>query len=77
MLTEQNIDRLIIGAARILHAVADYWEARIKLLEEPKNAEVWKHGEPRPQAETKEEYRELPGTGPGRFTDFVTKARPK
>jgi hypothetical protein len=77
-LTQAQIDRFASGLARILHAVADYWETKAKLLEPPEetpHAEVFKRGEKPAPAETKEQYRDMPAEGPGRFSDLVRNSK--
>jgi hypothetical protein len=64
---EEHISALISLADRLVSLAEKRWS----LPEVRQDAEIWKHGDPRPKAESKEEYRELPGTGPGRFSSLV------
>ena len=72
-MTDEHVAALLSLADRLVSLAEKRWS----LPEVRQDAEIWKHGDPRPKAETKEEYRELPGTGPGRFSQFVTNAKPK
>ena len=72
-LTPQQIDRLLDLGERLVKLA----ESRFTPIYEVPNAEIWRQGEPGKKAETREEYRELPTTGPGRFSDYVSKGKPK
>ena len=73
MLSEAQVDRLLDLGERLVKLAET---VLTPVYEVPKDAEVWKLGDPR-KAETKADYRNLPDDGRGRFQELVAAGRPK
>lgn len=73
MLNSTQIDQLITLAERLVTIAEKRW-ATPTPEEKPRDAEIWKRGDKPKQAETREEYREMPAEATGRFAGLVSAA---
>jgi hypothetical protein len=52
----------------------DKWIERKYPIQKEQDGEVWRKGDPLPQPQTAEEYREFPSDQPGRFQQAIDAA---
>ena len=73
-LDEQTKTKLIEMADRALN-LFDKWIERRYPQQKEQQSEVWRKGDPLPEPQTVEEYRDFPREGPGRFQQAINSAR--
>ena len=68
-------ERLLSLADRLI-SLLDKWIERKYPVQEDPEGEVWKKGDPLPEPQTVEEYRDFPRDGlPGRFQQAIANAQ--
>jgi hypothetical protein len=74
----KQIERLIVAAERFALAFESLSKIAERLYPEPgetPDAEVYRVGDAKKEPQTKAEYRDFPGDGPGRFQTLIDNAK--
>lgn len=71
---EQTEKRIFDTVDRALN-LFEKWIERKYPVQEDKDGEVWRKGDPLPEPKTVEEYREFPREGKGRFQEAIDAAQ--
>jgi hypothetical protein len=79
-MTAEQLERLISALERFVtvsEKICRIQERRYPEPGETPDAEVFRVGEPHQEPQSKAEYAEFPGDGPGRFQTLIDKAKSK
>lgn len=71
---EQTQTKIFSLADRTLNLFELWITRKYPIVEEP-HGEVWKKGDPLPEPQTEQEYRDFPRDQPGRFSAAIAAAR--